>query len=340
MISILIPALGERDRIGRCINAVLAQSWPKERTEIVLVDASPEDGTADYVRALLRRSLGPTLKVVENPGGSRSSNLNLGLQESTGELIVRVDARSAIPSGYLEICEEVLAQPEIMVVGGSQHAVALSANSRQTGIARGLNNRFAMGMAKYRRSSLAGPADTVYLGAFRRHDLLSVGGWDESLDVNEDYDLNQRLSRYGLIWFEPILQVDYTPRESLRSIATQYWGFGRWKARYLLEKDARIRPRQLVGVAVLPVFLGLIGLFARLESKKRSKVAVFGVAAALVLESLGGGAQPKLLVRERFWSVLTCATVVTSWSGGLWAEMLGMQGKRPEPSAAAKVTDC
>ena len=58
--------------------------------------------------------------------------------------------------------------------------------------------------ARYHTGGEAGPADTVYLGVYRRAAIERVGGYDESYLRAEDWELNHRIRQAGgLIWFQP-----------------------------------------------------------------------------------------------------------------------------------------
>ena len=79
-----------------------------------------------------------------------------------------------------------------------------------------------------------GPVDTTFPGVFRRDMLDAAGGWDESLPANEDDALNWVLRACGgIVWFDPTLVVDYRPRGDVRTLALQYFGYGRRKAAML-----------------------------------------------------------------------------------------------------------
>lgn len=318
-VSIVLPVLAEAARIERCLRAVAAQDWPAADLEVVLVDGAPGDGTA----ALARRALAGSairLVVVDNPGGSRSANLNAGLAVATGAVLCRVDARSALSPHHVRRCVALLADPSRVVVGGGQRAVPPAPGPRGEGIARALRNRFAMGMAKYRRGGTSGPTDTVYLGAFRTHQVRAVGGWDEGLAINEDFDLNRRLGALGAVWFDDELTVAYLPRASVRAVAAQYRDFGRWKVRALRAARRRAQPRQLAGLAVLPAAVLGVAAVALLPPGLRL-VAAGGVAVGgLLLEASGSGARGGLV--SRLWSLCTCLAVVGSWALGAWAELV------------------
>jgi glycosyltransferase involved in cell wall biosynthesis len=319
----LVPVRGEVNRIERCLDAVLAQDWPADRLEIIVVDGAPDDGTATAAERVLATRSEVRSEVVANPGGGRGANLNRGLHEASGSIVCRVDARSALPPGYIAACVEVLQDPTVAVVGGAQVAVAPETGAKAAGIGRGLNNRLAMGMARYRRATGSGPTDTVYLGAFRRSELDAAGGWDESLEINEDFDLNRRMIAFGTVWFDSRLAVSYLARDSVAAVGRQYWTFGRWKVRYLRRRREGPRLRQAVGLAVLPGLALVLIAVGRRPRRLRVPLLLAASGATLAAEALGaspGGASPTL--RTRAWSVITCATVVASWSAGAWWELV------------------
>ncbi len=168
-----------------------------------MVDGGSTDDTAAVAKAALAGSDLHGWQVIANAAGTTPSNLNRGLAAASGAVLCRVDARCRVPVDYVSCCVEVLAsRPEIAVTGGSQVAVARQTDSRSIGIARALNNRWGMGGSRYRRGAASGPADTVYLGAFRSADLRAAGGWDERYHTNQDFELNRRMARRGIVWFD------------------------------------------------------------------------------------------------------------------------------------------
>jgi hypothetical protein len=93
-----------------------------------------------------------------------------------------------------------------------------------------------------------GDVETVYLGTFRREALEAVGGFDETLVRNQDYELNHRLRQAGFrVFFHPDLQVRYQPRATVRGLWRQYFDYGTWKRHV-----ARIHPGSLRLRQVLP----------------------------------------------------------------------------------------
>lgn len=328
LVTVLIPARNEHDDIAGCLEAVLAQDYPHQAIEVVVVDGGSTDGTGARARAVLERR-GACLHrhaVVENPAGDTPSNLNRGLLESTGAILCRVDARSVVPSDYVRRCVEVLEQrPEVAVVGGAQVARARGSGPIELGIARALNNRFGMGLARYRRGGTSGPTDTVYLGSFRVSDLREVGGWDERFATNQDFELNRRLGRRGQVWFLEGLEVGYLPRRTLRELAAQFHRFGRWKVRYWRTSADRPQLRQVLLLAT-PVVASAaaVGWWRLARRPVRHGVPLVVVAAAGF--ELAGPSGPPAGPRAHAVSLAASVAVAAGWITGVWRELLTRGG--------------
>lgn len=321
LVSVVVPVLDEAPRIAECIRAIAAQDMAPDAVEVIVVDGGSRDATVAVAERELAAAGLPHARVVRSDDGSRSGNLNTGLALARGTYLCRVDARSRIPADYVRRCCALLRdRPDVAVVGGRQHAVASSADPLHVGIARALNNRWAMGGARYRGGS-SGPADTVYLGAFRTAELRAAGGWRTALAVNEDFDLNRRMSQRGVVWFDSSLVVDYVPRESLRALVGQYAGFGRAKARYWRISADRPQPRQ---VALLTAPLGVCAAGALLLSRATPAwrdALVAGAATGLMATESRGAGTPRGSLRAHAGGACAMLCVAGSWLGGAWFEM-------------------
>lgn len=322
-VTVLIPARNEETDIGRCLYAVLAQDHPHERMEIVLVDGGSTDRTADVAAKVLAEGDSPW-RIVENRAGTTPSNLNAGLAVASGEVLCRVDARSVIPPEYVRLCAGVLgSRPDVIVTGGAQVAIAVDGSARATGIARALNNRYAMGGSRYRSGASSGPSDTVYLGAFRTGELRSAGGWDEYFDTNQDFELNRRLSQAGLVWFDARLDVGYVPRRTVLDLWRQYQRFGRWKVRYWRQTEDRPQRRQLVPLVGVPVVAAVaVGQLVEVRGRPERFAALLlvGAAAAGAVDALGE--RNPASVRARIISAACITMIVTSWTTGVLNELV------------------
>ncbi len=330
LVSVVIPARDEEADIERCIEHVAAQTYPADRLEVIVVDGGSTDATRERATAALERACFAAAAVVDNPASTTPSNLNEGLRRAAGEVLCRVDARTLVEPHYVQTCVEVLRdRPDVAVVGGAQVAVARDGSRTAAGIARALNNRWSMGGSRYRSATASGPSDTVYLGAFRTAQLRAAGGWDERLATNQDFDLNRRMARVGIVWFEASLRSGYVPRAALGDLWRQYVRFGRWKVRYWRLTGDTPRPRQLALAAAVPTTAVVVSVAG---GRRRLALLGCGFVGALLLVDARGSDEPAA-GSTRVVAAVALSAVGAGWLWGLWRELLRF---RPEPRAGTR----
>jgi len=239
------------ERVARAVDA-LARQTGSGRLDVVIA-ARTDD--RDRLASLHASGAVASIVFVDNPTGERSAGLNRAVAAARTPFVVRVDARSIVPSDYVARCLRRLAtDATVGVVGAVQSPHASDTGARARGIARALRNPWLLGGARYRRPGSGGTADTVYLGAFRRDELVALGGYDEALAANEDYELCARYRRAGrVVWLERGLDVSYEARATHRALWRQYRCFGASKVHYWRRTGERPAPRQAFALAAVGV---------------------------------------------------------------------------------------
>ena len=244
--SYLVPVLNEAARLAGAVHAALEQEYDGEQ-EVVVAVAPSTDGTEEVAAGLAR--VDPRVRVVENPATDIPAALNRALAASSGEFVVRVDAHSELPAGYTRRMVEVLLETGAANAGGIMRAEGRT--PLQESVARAYNSGLGLGGGVHHAGSAAGPAETAYLGVFRRTALLAVGGYDETLRRGEDYDLNVRLRDEGYdVWFVPDVEVTYWPRDAWTPLVRQMWATGVWRGE-MVRRRRRTRVRYLAAPAVV-----------------------------------------------------------------------------------------
>lgn len=316
-VTVVIPVRDEEERLPACIAAVAAQDLPADQIEVLVVDGGSVDRSVEVARRLLAAGGWARAEVLHSAAGDRSSNLNSGLDQATAPVVVRVDARSRIPTHYVRHCLDLLTdRSDVAVVGGRQLAVVAGRSPFAAGVARALNNRWGMGLSRYRRARTSGEAETVYLGVYRADQLREVGGWRTDFAVNEDFDLNRRLARFGMVWFDAGLTVDYVPRSSLRGLLRQYWTFGTGKARYWRTSGDRPLLRQMLLLTAPVVALAGVGVLWLALGVSPVWPLALGVAGGAVVEAVGSdGPDGNLLDHVAAVAALGC--ISGGWLGGV-----------------------
>ncbi len=258
-VSIVLPVRNEATAIQQALDSCLAQDYGGD-IEIVVADALSNDGTRSILSSYADDH---GVTSVDNVMRTTPSGLNVAIDASLGAVIVRCDAHSVLPDDYVSVAVEILQRTGAVNVGGVQRAVGIE--PMQRAIAAAMSSPFGVGDARFHMGGSPGPVDTVYLGVFLRTALDAVGGFDESLIRNQDYELNYRLRENGgEIYFDSSLEVVYRPRRSLAALGKQYFGYGRWKRVVARRHPRSVRWRQLVaplfvlglGISVVVYLLG------------------------------------------------------------------------------------
>jgi GT2 family glycosyltransferase len=159
----------------------------------------------------------------------------------------------------------------------------------------------------------------VAFGTYARKTFDEIGFYDESLVVNEDYELNARLrANGGRIWIDPSIRATYYSRPDLASLARQYFTYGFYKFRMLKQHPDTLRWRQ----ALPPLFvLGILMLLLLAALWNLARI-VFVVIVVLYLFVLIMGALPEAF-RQKKWALLVgiplaIMTMHFSWGSGFW----------------------
>jgi hypothetical protein len=181
--------------------------------------------------------------VIDNPERLQAAGLNKLIREARGDIVVRMDVHCEYAPSYVRKCVETMEKTGADNVGGAQRARAK--NGFQRALCAALTSPLGVGGAGYRDASKEGFVDTVFLGAFKRKIFETIGLYDPKAITNEDAELNQRLLESGgKIYLSKEIEVHYYPRDSFKTLAKQYYKYGRGRARTLLKlgKFPTIRP--------------------------------------------------------------------------------------------------
>jgi succinoglycan biosynthesis protein ExoA len=252
-VSVVLPVRNEGDHIESCLERLLAQDYPQDRFEILVVDGRSDDDTREVVERVRTRHPAAALRLLDNPQRTVPPALNIGIRAARGEIIVRMDGHSVPASNYLSACVANLLSSGAAKVGGLVESKGGTPFGEAVALATG--HPFGAGDARYRIGGSPTDVDTVPFGAFRRATFERVGLFDESLVRNEDYEFNVRLRAAGeRVFFDPAIRVEYTPRGSVGALASQYFQYGWWKVETVRRHPRSLRWRQAVPPAFL-VFL-------------------------------------------------------------------------------------
>ena len=241
-----MPIRNEADYFERSLNGVLAQDYPSELMEVVVVDGMSDDGTRKIITDFQIRNPKSEIHILDNPGKIVPSGLNIGLRQAKGQIIIRVDGHCVIAADYMQHCVTVLEEIEADCVGGPMVTVGETWAARSIALAQ--SSSFGVGGVAFRTGpTKPGYVDTVAFGAYRREVFDRIGTFDEELVRNQDDEFNFRLIQAGgKIWLDPSIRSIYYSRANLRSLWKQYFEYGLYKLRVIQKRKAIPSWRHLV----------------------------------------------------------------------------------------------
>src|ERR1700691_1345450 len=86
-ISVVMIVRNEGPFIARSLEQVLAQDYPRDHMEIIVADGMSTDDTRQILAQYHEKY--PFIRMVDNPGRIVASGLNVAIEHSKGELIMR-----------------------------------------------------------------------------------------------------------------------------------------------------------------------------------------------------------------------------------------------------------
>ena len=258
-VSVLLPVLDEIEHIEDVLRELLQQDYPGQ-IEIVVADGGSRDGTREWLEEKVSRERRVVL--VENERRRQSHGLNLAAAHAANPILIRADGHTRYAPDY--VSRSVAALEELGgAVGSRMNPVGSGRVGRA--VAAAMNSPLTMGPARFHHAIDRQEADTAYLGAFRREDFDSVGGFRAfPSGSSEDADFYYRLRRAGVrVFIDPAIVSTYSPRESFGSLWRQYWRYGQGKTEMLWANRVfpswrPLAPMVLVAAFLVGAALGLV----------------------------------------------------------------------------------
>lgn len=215
-VTVIIPCLNEREFIGCCLDSIVANDYPKDKLEVLVVDGMSGDGTRAIVEEFTQRY--SFVRMVNNPDKIKPRALNIGIQEAKGSIVIRKDAHTVYASDYISKSVKYLHEYDADNVGGVRKTLPGDESVLARAIAHSISHPFAAGNAIYRTGSKTVRwVDTVFGGCYHKKVFERIGLFDEALIRGQDREFNVRLQRVGgRILLAPDIVCYYFARDDLR----------------------------------------------------------------------------------------------------------------------------
>jgi hypothetical protein len=202
-------------------------------------------------------------------------------------------------------------------VGGVKPGVGITPAGRA--IAAAMSSRFGVGNSLYHYATTEVEVDHLPFGAYPVDLLREVGGWDESLVANEDYELDYRLrQRGGRLLLDPRVVIDWQCRQSVPDLFGQYVRYGKGKADVALLHPRSLSPRHVVAPALV-AWLAL----AALRVPRHPGQAVLMVSPYAAGVAVATWQTRRALEDDADWVHLPGAFTAmhVGWGYGFWARL-------------------
>ena len=252
----------EEKYIEACVASIFAQDYPAEQMEVLFVDGRSEDSTVALLHEMQKAH--PQIVVLDNPNRTVPYAMNIGIRESRGEVIVRLDAHAEYPADYVRLSVETLLSRDCDNAGGVFETRGRGFMGEA--IAEMLRTPLGVGNATYRLTTEDGYVDTVPFGCFRRALFERIGGFDERMTRNQDNELNFRIRKNGgKIYLNHNIRVLYYCRDTMRGIMKMGFMNGKWNVITMTLVPGSMGVRHFVPLAFVlsTILLVLLTLLTR-----------------------------------------------------------------------------
>lgn len=252
--SIVIPVRNRPEAIRAAVASCVAQGYPAERYEVIVVDNGSTDATA-------REAASAGARVVSEARPNRCLARNLGASEARGRWIVCTDSDCEAEPGWLEAFAN--AERALNEEPGSARFGALAGavvpGPARTAVEAYIAARGWIDQEKFLREGnrFSPPFAATANLAIRREAWTEVGGFDPDLSrAGEDADWCWRAAAAGWgIQYVPGAHVAHHHRASVREMVRQAYGYGlgnadlfaKWRGKW--GAQSWLEPRRLAWAA-------------------------------------------------------------------------------------------
>lgn len=228
-VSIICPVYNEEKFIDRCVKSIIAQDYPTDNLEVLFIDGRSTDRTRELIEKYTKAY--PHIHLLDNPQQVVPYALNKGVEESTGEVVMRIDGHCVYPTNYVSELVKYLYELDADNVGGVWNTQPANDTAICQAIALASSHPFGVGgsMHKIGASEIM-ETDTVPFGCYKREVFEKTGLFDTDLVRNQDDEFNGRLlNKGGKIFLIPQVIINYTARDSIRKMRQMYYQYGLYK---------------------------------------------------------------------------------------------------------------
>lgn len=283
-ISLIIPCRNEENYIKDCLTSVLNGTYPQDKLEILVIDGLSTDKTREIVLQLCDHF--PQIKLFNNPKKIIPASMNIGIAESSNDIILKIDAHAMYSSIYVRQCVEELILSDADNVGGIIETIPRDSTIIGKSIVTSLSHKFGVGPSLFRVGTKEKIyTDTAFSGCYRKKTLLEVGGYDEDIARSEDVTVNSKIiKRGGKILLNPEICTKYFARSTIHEFWKHNLNNGFWSIYPFRKGYVHISLRHLIPLFFVLSLL-LLGIMSILYRESEPWNYIFWSLLALDITS-------------------------------------------------------
>lgn len=305
-VSVIVPCRNEEEWISKCLDSILANTYPKDRLEILVIDGQSEDRSVEIIQDYVRQH--PEIILLQNPRKNLPAALNVGIRHAKGEIIVRMESHSAVGKEYISTAVDWLGKSDADYIGGPFIHTPREPTYGGQALALILAHPFGAGNAWFRlRVEKPRYVDSAVYGCYRKKIFDTVGLFNEDLARIEDRDFNFRLRACGgKILLVPDLPVTYYFRSKLLPFLTHTFSDGFWVTyplRFGLKNLRLFSWRHCIPLLFL---LGLLVMGVFSFFFQEALIALIVMTSAYVILMFFSSLQISLKHGLRYFPILPC----------------------------------
>lgn len=221
LFSVVIATMGRPFELSRCLTAIAALGFPRNRFEIIVVNDGGAIAAEPELEALAG---GAALRLVSQPNRGPGAARNAGIAIARGEFIAFMDDDCVPPPDWLHHLAAAVARAPDAMVGGR------TINFLTGNLCSQASQSLVEYVYRYYNESGSGRS-TFFASnnmALATASLRGIGGFDERFRTAEDRELCNRWKRLGGAFsFAPDVVMYHGHRLNLWSLQKQHFGYGR-----------------------------------------------------------------------------------------------------------------
>jgi len=215
LVSVIIPTKNSSKTLAKCLDSIKRQDY--ENIEIIVVDNYSTDKTLEIAKRYTNAAY--------TASPERSSQMNYGVEKSTGKYIYRIDSDF--------ILEPQIISQAVKSAESNNYAAIIIHNTSDPTVS------FWAQVRKFERDMYDSDNLNIAVRFIRRDAFLSVGGFDNRLVYGEDYDLHNRIAeRYRIGRIKP-KEIHLGEYRSIKEVAKINYYYGKTAPLFLKKNKSR-----------------------------------------------------------------------------------------------------